>query len=99
MAKQISIFIFSLFFLMQGFGQRTVNQFERKREEKLQKKNRINEIIRNEEEGVPAFAKHNIFSFKLHHDGYGLIFEKGWMKTPYKSTIVHLELAEKRHPK
>jgi hypothetical protein len=99
MAKQISIFIFSLLFLMQGFGQRTVNQFERKREEKLQKKNRINEIIRNEEEGVPAFAKHNIFSFKLHHDGYGIIFEKGWMKTPYKSTIVQLELAEKRHPK
>jgi hypothetical protein len=99
MAKQISIFIFSFLFLIQGFGQRTVDQYERKREEKLQKKNRINEIIRNEEEGVPAFAKHNIFSFKLHHDGYGFVFEKGWTKTPYKSTIVQLELSEKRHPK
>ena len=99
MAKQISIFIFSFLFLIQGFGQRTADQYERKREEKLQKKNRINEFIRNEEEGVPAFAKHNIFSFKLHHDGYGFVFEKGWTKTPYKSTIVQLELSEKRHPK
>lgn len=99
MAKHISIFFISFLLLTQGFCQRTVAQFEKKREEKLQKKNRINEIIRNEEEGVPAFAKHNIFSFKLHHDGYGVIYEKGWMKTPYKSTIVQVELSEKRHPK
>ena len=99
MAKQISIFIFSFFLLAQTFGQRSSDQFDKKREEKLQKKNRINEIIRNEEEGVPAFAKHNIFSFKLNHDGYGFVFEKGWMKTPYKSTIVQLEFSEKRHPK
>lgn len=99
MAKYISIFFISFLLLSQVFGQRTVAQFEKKREEKLQKKNRINEIIRNEEEGVPAFAKHNIFSFKLHHDGYGVIYEKGWMKTPYKSTIVQVEFSEKRHPK
>lgn len=99
MVKHTALFIVSLLFIFQSFGQRSVNQYERKRDEKLQKKNRINEIIRNEEEGVPAFAKHNLFSFKLHHDGYGFIFEKGWMKTPYKSTIVQLEISEKRHPK
>lgn len=99
MVKQFFIFIFSFFLLTNSFGQRTAGQLEKKRDEKLQKKNRINEIIRNEEEGVPAFAKHNLFSFKLNHDGYGVLFEKGWMKTPYKSTIVQLELSEKRHPK
>lgn len=99
MAKQIVLILFGFFVMINAHGQRTVDRFEKKREEKLQKKNRINEIIRNEEEGVPAFAKHNIFSFKLHHDGYGLIFEKGWMKTPYKSTIVQFEFSEKRHPK
>ena len=74
MVKQVTIFIFSSFLLTYSFGQRTVNQVEQKREEKLQKKNRINEIIRNEEEGVPAFAKHNIFSIKINHDGYGFLF-------------------------
>jgi len=99
MAKQISIFIFSFFLLAQSFGQQAAIPYEKKREEKLQKKNRINEIIRNEEEGVPAFAKQSIFSYKQNHDGYGFVFEKGWMKTPYKSTIVQIELSEKRHPK
>jgi hypothetical protein len=99
MLKQISVFILASFFFVPVFAQKTVNQYEKKREEKLQKKNRINEIIRNEEEGIPAFAKHNLFNFNLNHDGYSLILEKGWMKTPYKSTIVQLEIAEKRHPK
>ncbi|MEY4628382.1 MAG: hypothetical protein RLZZ595_708 [Bacteroidota bacterium] len=99
MIKPFSLFIVSCFLLTQTFGQRTVDQYEKKRQEKLEKRNKINEIIRNEEEGVPAFAKHSLFSINVHHDGYGFVFEKGWSKSPYKSTIVQLELSEKRHPK
>ena len=70
-----------------------------KREEKIERRNRINEMIRNEEEGVPAFEKHFIYNFKTHHDGYGIILEKGIAKTAYKSTIFQFEFAEKQHPK
>ncbi|MFN5480517.1 MAG: hypothetical protein ACK48G_11140 [Chitinophagaceae bacterium] len=96
-----SAVVSTLLFLtcFESFGQREIGSLDRKREEKIERRNRINEMIRNEEEGVPAFAKHSLFSMKLHHDGYGFLYEKGWMKSPYKSTIFQLEFSEKQHRK
>ena len=100
MAKSIVPFL-TLLFLLQSVQAQRINQAktDRKKEDRIEKRNRINEMIRNEEEGVPAFDKHLIFNFKLHHDGYGVIIEKGISKSPYKSTIFQLEIAEKQHPK
>jgi hypothetical protein len=66
---------------------------------RLEKRNRINEMIRNEEEGFPAFRKQFTFQIKSSHDGYGATFEKGWTKSPYKLNFLQLELATKRHEK
>jgi hypothetical protein len=66
---------------------------------KLEKRNRINELIRNEEEGFPAFRKQFTFQVKSAHDGFGAIFEKGWMKSPYKLNFFQLEIGSKRHEK
>jgi hypothetical protein len=65
----------------------------------MEKHNRINQMLRNEEEGVPAFEKHSITSIKNHHDGWGIAFEKGFSSSAYKTTIVQLELTEKQHRK
>ncbi|MFZ9262004.1 MAG: hypothetical protein ACO3AA_01625 [Chitinophagaceae bacterium] len=70
-----------------------------KEQARIEKQNRINQMLRNEEEGVPAFEKHNITSIKNHHDGFGIAFEKGISKSPYKTTIFQLELGEKQHRK
>jgi len=74
-------------------------QFDKKSEERAQKRERINQMIRNEEEGVPSFQKYSLFSIKTHHDGYGMILEKGFSKSAYKSTLFQLEISEKQHPK
>lgn len=74
-------------------------QMEKRNDERAQKRERINQMIRNEEEGVPSFAKHTLFSIKTHHDGYGMILEKGFSGSAYKSTIFQLEISEKQHPK
>ena len=66
---------------------------------KLEKRNRINEMIRNEEEGFPAFRKQFTFQIKSSHDGFGAILEKGWTKSPYKLNFLQLELSSKRHEK
>jgi len=66
---------------------------------KLEKRNRINEMIRNEEEGFPAFKKQFTFQVKSSHDGFGAILEKGWTKSPYKLNFLQLELSSKRHEK
>lgn len=56
-------------------------------------------MIRNEEEGVPAFKKQGTFQFKLNYDGYGFLYELGKMKTPYKTSIFQIGFGEKQHPK
>lgn len=66
---------------------------------KLEKRNRINQMIRNEEEGFPAFKKQFTFQVKSSHDGFGAVLEKGWTKSAYKLTFLQLEVATKRHEK
>jgi len=93
------IISFSLIVLFVNAQRPSVMRAGAKEAEKLEKRNKINAMIRNEEEGIPAFEKHANFSFKSNHDGYGVIYEKGKMKTPYKSSIFQFEFGEKHHPK
>lgn len=100
MLKHTALFLsFTLFVLLAHAQRPSASKAGSKEAEKLEKRNKINAMIRNEEEGVPAFAKHSIFSFKNNHDGYGILLEKGIAKSAYKSTIFQLEFGEKRHPK
>jgi hypothetical protein len=98
MAKSL-LAVLTCFFLISSVQAQRISKADQKKEEKIERRNRINEMIRNEEEGVPAFEKHLIYNFKMHHDGYGVIIEKGISKTAYKSTIFQLEFAEKQHTK
>ena len=89
---------FTLFFIRGSYAQENSDQQSNK-QLKIEKRNRVNLMIRNEEEGVPAYAKHNLLTINSFNDGYGLAFEKGFMKTPYIANIFQLELAEKKHVK
>lgn len=81
----------------------TTQQPQSKREAKLQKKTerrmRLNELARQEEEGEIVYNKQNVFSVKLATDGYGLGYEFGKFKTNRKSILFNFELSEKKHPK
>jgi hypothetical protein len=70
-----------------------------KNDKKKQKKERINAMLKMEEEGQLIFNKHTVFGIKLSTDGYGLSFEKGKFLTPKKTRIIQVELNEKKHPK
>lgn len=74
-------------------------RLERKFKEKAAKRERINEILRHEEEGNAFFSKHTLFGFSMNHDGYSMLFEKGKSKKPYNTTIFQFELSEKQHVK
>ena len=81
MLKHTALFIsFSLIVLLVNAQRPVFPKSDTRQAEKLEKRNKINAMIRNEEEGIPAFAKHTNFSFKSNHDGYGVLFEKGKMK-------------------
>ena len=70
-----------------------------KQEKKEEKKQRINALIKQEEEGVIAYRKHSVFGFKLTSDGYGGFYEFGKAQSVNKSLLFQLDFAERKHPK
>lgn len=70
-----------------------------KKDRQAAKRERINNLLRQEEEGEIIFNKQNVFGLKLATDGYGLSFETGRMKSNRISTLYQLELSEKKHNK
>lgn len=64
-----------------------------------ERKQRVNELIRREEEGVLAYNKQFAFGIKLASDGYGLSYEIGWMKSLRWTNLLQIELNEKKSPK
>lgn len=69
------------------------------RNKKAEKRERINNLMRMEEEGDLIFNKHNIFGIRLATDGYGINFEKGRYKTTTRTMIYQFEFNEKKSPK
>ena len=70
-----------------------------KQEKKDERKQRINALIKQEEEGVIAFRKHSLFAFKLTNDGYGGFYEFGKTQSIRKALLFQLDFAERKHPK
>lgn len=66
---------------------------------KERKRQRIQALIRQEEEGVIAYKKHFAVGGKLINDGYGLFFEKGKGQSVKRSLLFQLEIAERKHNK
>ncbi len=67
-----------------------------KAEIKAQKKERVNQLIKQEEEGALVFQKQLLYGFKLATDGWGAFLEKGLMKTVEKTTLFSVEIGERK---
>lgn len=82
------------------FAQSTTNsKKEAKQIKQTEKKERINKLIKQEEEGALIYQKQNIFGAKLYSDGWAAFYEKGLMKTVNKTNLFSLEIGERKHPK
>ena len=66
---------------------------------KTEKRQRINAIIKQEEEGTLSFRKQTAFGIQLRTDGYGGFIELGRRKSPRFSTTYSLEITEVKHRK
>lgn len=62
-------------------------------------KERIKQLIKQEEEGAIIFQKQTAFGVKLNSDGYSAFLELGRLKTPRKTNLYSLEIGERKHPK
>ncbi len=70
-----------------------------KQEKKEEKREKINALIKQEEEGAIIFQKQNTYGIKLYSDGWGAFFEKGYQKSINKANLFSLEIGERKHPK
>jgi hypothetical protein len=68
-------------------------------EKRTERRERINKLIKQEEEGALIYQKQNLFAIKLYSDGYAAMFEKGYLKTATRATLFSLELGERKSPK
>ena len=63
------------------------------------KRDRVNALLKMEEEGELIFRKQSIFGFKAATDGYGISYEIGKFRSNRNTFIVQFELNERKHKK
>lgn len=103
--KKIILFIFVAASSLSVFAQdstgskkpvlRNAKTIDRKNE----KRQRINAVIKQEEEGTLVFRKQNAFGIEGRTNGYGLFYELGKRKSPRLTNIYSIELSEIKHRK
>lgn len=96
--KQFILFVSFLAMAVSVMGQDPTEK-ERKQAKKEKKRQKIESIIRQEEEGVLVYRKQSIFGVQLRNNGYGMFYEIGRMKTPRRTNLYHLGFDEIKHVK
>lgn len=70
-----------------------------KAEKRAASRERVNKLIKQEEDGALIYQKQNLYGIKLYNDGYAAMFEKGILKTATRTTLFSFEIGEHKHPK
>ncbi len=91
--KQLLIYIIISLVTVPSIAQQS------RKEKRAAKAEKINALIRQQEEGVLVYKKHTTYGGGLATDGYGIFVEKGIKQDIKKTTLYRFELYEKKHPK
>lgn len=95
--KHISLF----FLLMVSMSQMGLAQSSReeRQEKKEARRQKINDLVRQAEEGVLVYHKQSVFGIQLRTNGYGIFYELGKMKTNRKTEIYRIDITEIKDPR
>lgn len=94
------ILVFCLAVSVLGVTAQEKSKKKSERDEKKEaRREKINGLIRQQEEGALVFNKQNVFGFRLNTDGWSLLFEKGYLKNVSTTNLFALEVGEKKDPK
>lgn len=94
--KKLSLIIIISLLAVTCFAQ---DKREERREKKEAKRQKINEMVRQAEEGVLIYQKQSIFGIQLRTNGYGAFYELGRMKSNRKTTIYRIDITEIKNSK
>ena len=90
--KKLTLFIFITSIVLTSFGQT-------RKEKKEAKRQKINEMVRQAEEGVLIYQKQSIFGIQLRTNGYGGFYEMAKRKTNRKANVYRIDFTEIKHSK
>ena len=90
--KKLSLIIFITSIVITSFGQT-------RKEKKEAKRQKINEMVRQAEEGVLIYQKQSIFGIQLRTNGYGGFYELAKRKTNRKANVYRIDFTEIKHNK
>lgn len=93
--KNIVSIAIAILFCLPVFAQNK----EARKQKKADRQEKINQLIKQEEEGALIFNKQTAFGIKINTDGYGAFVEFGKLKTPVKTNFFRFELGERKHAK
>lgn len=94
--KKLSLIILIISIALNSFAQ---SKREERQERKEAKRQKINELVRQAEEGVLIYQKQSIFGIQLRTNGYGAFYELGKMKSNRKTNIYRVDITEIKHNK
>jgi hypothetical protein len=75
------------------------NKAQEKQQKAAEKKAKIEQLIKQEEEGALVFQKQSTFGLNFNSDGFGFTYEHGKYKTIKKTNLWWLSLGERKDPK
>lgn len=81
------------------FAQDSTTNKSSKEARSSEKRQRIDAMSKQEEEGVLLFHKQSAFGIQLRTNGYGVFYEIGRFRSPRFANIYLIELTEIKHPK
>lgn len=77
----------------------TLSRRERKAQEKDAKRQKINSLIKQSEEGALIYSRQSIIGLQFRTNGYGAFYELGKMRTTRKTNIYRIDITEIKNPK
>jgi hypothetical protein len=102
-AKFVSRFSTALFITALLATAHTAHAQKSRKEEKVEKKaerrEKVNQMIKAEEEGAIIYSKQWMLGGKLLTDGWSAFYEQGKMKSVTKTNWWTIEFGERKHPK
>ncbi|MFI5133764.1 MAG: hypothetical protein ACHQEB_05480 [Chitinophagales bacterium] len=99
MQKLSLLFILVTIGLAASAQDSTRNQQNRKSDRKETRRQKVNALIKQSEEGVMVFSKQSILGIQFRTNGYGGFYEFGKMKTTRKTMIFRLDINETKSQK
>jgi len=97
--KKLSLLSFFIALFTISFAQNKTNEEKTKEQKRKERNERINQMMKEEEEGALVYNKQTAFGGKLITDGYGIFYEHGKYKTISTTNLWWIELGERRDPK